>query len=140
MIESVTVTNHEVPHGNWGIADCTVPESPSRVDAFRVAAEQDESVARIGGNRNVRVASIVIVLHTTCLAGHASHARSVSLGRRGRSRASIVARGENENLLFGVKTWLLSGNDRTTPSVIVIYVAHLMRDVTDKLAKLEETV
>jgi uncharacterized hydantoinase/oxoprolinase family protein len=66
----LAVTSHKVFPGNYGVAECTVAESPPRVDAFRDAAGQDESVARVDGNQNVRVTRIVFVLgETSCHAG-----------------------------------------------------------------------
>jgi hypothetical protein len=72
----MAVTDHKVSLGNWDETDRTVAEHSTRADAFCVAAGQDESVARIGGNLKVRITSIVIVLQTSSLAGHTGDVRS----------------------------------------------------------------
>jgi hypothetical protein len=121
----MAVTDHKVSLGNWGDTDRTVAEHATRADAFCVAAEQDESVARIGGNFNVRGTSHVFhVRQTSCLAGHTG-------GMRRRRRLDVnffsgPAQTANVPNLFivGIQ-W---HNAQVSPHLIVNKVAHRLEN------------
>lgn len=120
--ETMAVTKIEVPHGDWGVADGTEAESASGVEAVLVAADQDESMGWVGRDLNECVASIVVVLDTTGLAGHTSDAQSVCLVRCGRRRESRVA---HVHLFYIIRTSLFNGYARRfLRLVIVSKVAH----------------
>jgi hypothetical protein len=80
--ETMTMTKIEVPRCDWGVTESTEAEFASRIEAVRVAADQDESMGWVGRDLDERVFSIVAIFDTAGLAGDTSGAQSVCLVRR----------------------------------------------------------
>ena len=109
----MVMTNHEVPLGDWGLADCTVAEPASRVETVRVAAGQNESMGRVVGDRNIRVA-IMVVADTTSLTGDRTSASDAPFMKR-----SLHNCGAHE------RHWLNASLDLAIRKVVYLFYVHL---------------